>query len=110
LVTAVEESAGGVVPALAASVGLYLLARSISGIQLLARGPLAEESWAQVAARSAVDAVALVLPRLDTATRSEWLLYGAPGTGEFVTAIGALLAYSALLCAAGLVDFHRRSL
>lgn len=99
-----------VVPALAASVGLYLLARSISGIQLLARGPLVEESWAQVAARSAVDAVALVLPRLDTATRSEWLLYGAPGAGEFAAAIGALLAYSALLCAAGLFDFHRRNL
>jgi ABC-type Na+ efflux pump permease subunit len=99
-----------VVPALAASVGLYLLARSISGIQLLARGPLAEESWAQAAARSAVDAVALMLPRLDTATRSEWLLYGAPGAGEFGGAIGALLAYSALLCAAGLFDFHRRSL
>jgi ABC-type Na+ efflux pump permease subunit len=99
-----------VVPALAASVGLYLLARAISGIQLLARGPLAEESWTQVAARTAVDAVALVLPRLDTATRSEWLLYGAPGAGEFGSAIGALLAYSALLCAAGLFDFHRRSL
>ena len=99
-----------VVPALAASVGLYLLARSISGIQLLARGPLAEESWAQIAARGAVDAVALLLPRLDTATRSEWLLYGAPGAGEFGAAIGALLVYSSLLCAAGLFDFHRRNL
>jgi hypothetical protein len=103
-------SLASVVPALAASVGLYLLARSISGIQLLARGPLAEESWPQAAARGAVDAVALMLPRLDTATRSEWLLYGAPGAGEFGGAIGTLLAYSALLCAAGLFDFHRRSL
>ncbi|HET9735956.1 MAG TPA: ABC transporter permease subunit [Burkholderiales bacterium] len=99
-----------VVPALAASLGLYLLARSIAGIQLLARGPLAEESWAQVAARSAVDAVALVLPRLDAATRSDWLLYGLPSAGEFGAAIGALLVYSALLCVAGLIDFHRRSL
>ena len=101
---------GGVVPALAATAGLYLLARSIAGIQLLARGPLAEESWAQVAARGAVDAVALLLPRLDTATRSEWLLYGSPGAGEFAIAVGALLVYAALLCAAGLFDFHRRNL
>jgi hypothetical protein len=101
---------GGVVPALAATVGLYLLARSIAGIQLLARGPLAEDSWAHRAARGAVDAVALVLPRLDAATRSDWLLYGAPGAGEFAAAVGALLAYAALLWAAGLFDFHRRNL
>ena len=101
---------GGVVPALAATVGLYLLARSIAGIQLLARGPLTEESWAQAAARGAVDAVALLLPRLDTATRSEWLLYGVPGAGEFGAAVGALCVYIALLCAAGLFDFHRRNL
>ncbi|HEX9183407.1 MAG TPA: ABC transporter permease subunit [Burkholderiales bacterium] len=101
---------GGVVPALAATAGLYLLARSIAGIQLLARGPLAEESWAQVAARGAVDAVALLLPRLDAATRSEWLLYASPGASELGAAVGALLAYAALLCAAGLFDFHRRNL
>lgn len=101
---------GGVVPALAATAGLYLLARSITGIQLLARGPLAEESWAQIAARGAVDTVALVLPRLDAATRSDWLLYGAPGAGEIAAVVGALLAYIALLSAAGLFDFHRRNL
>ena len=99
-----------VVPAIASALGLYLLARSIAGIQLLARGPLAEESWTQAAARGAVDAVALLLPRLDAVTRSDWLLYGAPGAGEFGAAIGALLVYTALLCAAGLFDFHRRSL
>lgn len=101
---------GAVVPALAATIGLYLLGRSIAGIQLLARGPLTEETWAQHAARGAVDAVALLLPRLDAATRSEWLLYGAPGAGEFGAAAGALLAYAALLSAAGLFDFHRRNL
>ncbi|HEY4638268.1 MAG TPA: ABC transporter permease subunit, partial [Burkholderiales bacterium] len=53
-----------VVPAIAATAGLYLLARSIAAIQLLARGPLAEESWTQSVARGAVDAVALLLPRL----------------------------------------------
>jgi len=101
---------GAVVPALAATAGLYLLGRAIAGIQLLARGPLADESWAQAAARGAVDAVALVLPRLESATRSEWLLYGTPGAAEWGTAVGALIAYAALLCAAGLFDFHRRSL
>lgn len=99
-----------VVPAIAATAGLYLLARSIAAIQLLARGPLAEETWAQVAARGAVDAVAFLLPRLDLATRSDWLLYGAPAAAEFGSAVGTLLVYAALLCAAGLFDFHRRNL
>lgn len=99
-----------VVPAIAATAGLYLLARSIAAIQLLARGPLAEETWAQGIARGAVDAVALLLPRLDAATRSEWLLYAPPTPGEYGAAVGALLLYVILLSAAGLFDFHRRNL
>jgi hypothetical protein len=99
-----------VVPAIAATAGLYLLARSIAAIQLLARGPLAEETWTQSIARGAVDAVALLLPRLDAATRSEWLLYAPPAPGEYAGALGALLLYTGLLCAAGLFDFHRRNL
>jgi hypothetical protein len=99
-----------VVPAIAATAGLYLLARSIAAIQLLARGPLAEETWAQSLARGAVDAVALLLPRLDAATRSEWLLYAPPAPGEYAAAVGALILYAGLLCAAGLFDFHRRNL
>lgn len=100
----------GVVPALAATAGFYLLGRSLAGIQLLARGPLAEESLAQVIARSAVDAVALLLPRLDAATRADWLLYAPPAPAEYGAALGPLLLYSALLAAAGLFDFHRRNL
>jgi hypothetical protein len=100
----------GVVPAIVSTVGLYFLARSIAGIQLLAHGPLVDESWAQAAARGAVDAVAMLLPRLDAVTRSDWLLYGAPTAADFWAAIGALLIYTALLCAAGLFDFHRRNL
>ncbi|MEO8717923.1 MAG: ABC transporter permease subunit [Burkholderiales bacterium] len=99
-----------VVAALSATVGLYLLARAIGAIQLLARGPLVEQTWAQSLARGAVDAVALLLPRLDAATRSEWLLYGAPTAHEFGVVLGALILYTGLLCAAGLFDFHRRNL
>ena len=99
-----------VVPAIAATAGLYLLARSIAAIQLLARGPLAEQTWTQSIARGAVDAVALLLPRLDAATRSEWLLYAPPAPAEYGAAVGALVLYAGLLCAAGLFDFHRRNL
>jgi len=54
--------------------------------------------------------VALLLPRLDAATRADWLLYGSPGPAEFGAALGPLLLYSGLLAAAGLFDFHRRNL
>lgn len=103
-------SLAAVVPSLAAVLGLYLLARAIAAVQLLAHSPLADETWAQALARMAVDGVALLLPRLDTVTRSDWLLYGAPGAVELGVALGALAAYTGLLAAAGLFDFYRRSL
>lgn len=97
------------VPAIAATAGLYLLARSIAAIQAIAAGPLAADSALQRFARAAVDAVALLLPRLEPVTRTDWLLYGAPSAGAYAAAIGGLALYGALLAAAGLFDFHRRS-
>jgi ABC-type Na+ efflux pump permease subunit len=97
------------VPAIAATAGLYLLARSMSAIQAIAAGPLVEPSLLNQAARFCVDAVALLLPRLDAVTRSDWLLHGAPGAPAFASAAGALLVYIGLLAAAGLFDFYRRS-
>jgi hypothetical protein len=97
-------------PALASVAGLYLLARSIGAIQAIAAGPLAEETVLNRLARWSVDAVALLLPRLDAVTRTEWLLYGAPGAVPYAQALGALALYALLLVAAGLFDFHRRSL
>lgn len=98
------------VPALAATAGLYLLGRSIAAIQLIASGPLAEPSVAREVARWCLDAVALLLPQLDAATRTEWLLYGAPQGGAYAAALGGLGLYGALVVAAGLFDFHRRNL
>lgn len=99
-----------VVPAITATAGLYLLARSIAAIQSIASGPLAAETLSQKLARWSVDGVALLLPRLDAATRSEWLLYASPAAGEFAATLFALMLYAALVSAAGLFDFHRRNL
>lgn len=97
------------VPALAATAGLYLLSRSMSAMQAIAGGPLAEESFAHQLARLAVDAVALLLPALDRATRTEWLLYGFPDARSYALALGSLVLYTALLAAAGVFDFERRT-
>jgi len=98
------------VPAIAATAGLYLLARSMTGIQAIASSPLSEPSTAGEAARLAIDAVALLLPRLDAVTRTDWLLYGASVDGDYVRAIAGMALYAALATAAGLFDFYRRSL
>lgn len=97
------------VPAIAATIGLYLLARSMAAIQAIAAGPLVEPTLANRAARFCVDAVALLLPTLDAVTRTEWLLYGAPGAAAYAAALGALAVYIVLLAAAGLFDFYRRN-
>lgn len=98
-----------VMPAIAASAGLYLLARSIDAIRAIAAGPLAEPSLPATLARLAVDGVALLLPPLDAVARTEWLLYGAPAPGPYLAALGALAVYTLLVIAAGLFDFQRRS-
>lgn len=98
------------VPAIAATAGLYLLGRSIATIQAIASGPLSEPSIAGDAARIALDGIALLLPRLEEATRSEWLLYGLPGVKSYAIVLAGLALYAALLSAAGLFDFHRRNL
>jgi ABC-type transport system involved in multi-copper enzyme maturation permease subunit len=97
------------VGAIAATVGLYLLARAMPAIQAIAAAPLAEESRSGWLARHAVDAIALFLPRLDAATRTDWLLYDIPSGMAYASALAGLLVYLLLLLAAGLVDFYRRS-
>lgn len=101
-------SLSSVVTPLAATAALYLLGRSIGAVQAIAGGPLAADSLIHQLARRAVDSVALVLPALDRVTRTEWLLYGLDSRA-YVAAIGSLALYSALLAAAGVVDFQRRS-
>ena len=98
------------VAAIAAVAGLYLLGRSISAIQAIAGGPLADDSPAGHAAGWLVDALALLLPRLDAVTRGDWLLYGAPAAAEMTRLLLGLGLYLVLLSAAGLFDFSRRNL
>ena len=98
------------VPAIGATIGLYLLARAMAAIQAMASGPLADSPLTSRIARFSVDAIALLLPRLDSVTRTEWLLYGPPSAEAWASAVGGLVLYGLLLVAAGLFDFHRRNL
>ena len=97
------------VPALASTVALYLLARSITAMQAIAAGPLAPDHLLQQLAHYVLSAIALVLPALDRVTRTDWLLYGAPETAGFLLGISGALLYAVLLAAAGVFDFQRRT-
>jgi hypothetical protein len=57
-----------------------------------------------------VNTVALLLPRLDSVTRTEWLIYAPPAGAAYATALAGLGLYALLLVAAGLFDFQRKSL
>ena len=96
-------------PAVAATAGFYLLARALATIQAIAQTPLVDAGAAQRAAHWLVDAIAFLLPRLDAATRTDWLLYGAPAAGAYLATLGGLALYTLLLLAAGLVDLQRRN-
>jgi len=101
---------GQTVSAIAATAGLYLLARSVTAIQAIAGSPLAGDSVRAQVSHWAVEMLALLLPRLDSVTRGDWLLYGAPPAAELAPALAGLGIYVALLAAAGLFDFSRRNL
>lgn len=98
---------GGVVPAIAATAGLYLLGRSVSTIQAIAAGPLVDQ---ESTLRGIVDSLAFLIPRLDGATRTAWLLYDAPAPHDFTVALAGLAIHCAFFSAAGLFDFSRRDL
>ncbi len=82
-------SLGQLLPRSSASAGFYLLARSMASIQAIAAGPHRDEALAHRVARWAVDGVALLFPRLDSVTRTEWLLYGSPPAGAYLGALSA---------------------
>lgn len=95
-------------PALAAVSGFYVLARSVGSLQLLAHGAQADGSRAQQAMTGAVDVLALLLPRLDAFTRTEWLLYASGGWPDLAGIAAQTAIYVGLLAACALCDFYRR--
>lgn len=102
---------GQVVSALTAVAGTYFLGRAIASLQAISVSPLtSEDGVLQRLAGWGIDAVALLLPPLDKATQTVWLLYAPPSTGEFLAVVGFLFLYGGLVTIAGLFDFHRRNL
>lgn len=97
-----------VIPALATVLGFYVLARSIAAIQIIAGGSDSSR-WTDQIANWIVQAIALVLPRFDLMTRSEWLVSMAPGMGALASVLGQAVVYTFLLIAAAQFDLYRQN-
>ena len=96
-----------IAPLLAA---LYLLARSVSTIVLVATAtPFVESGWSHELFGGVLRGLALVLPDLARFTQADWLL-GHPPTAGLVAALAAqALLYVALLLAAAAIDLYRKN-
>ena len=99
-----------VMSALAAVAGFYLLARSISALQIMAANPLSDGlSLGQNLVNFVIDAIAFLLPGLDRMTQTGWLIYGAPAAAEIVQLLAQTAVYVLLLCGAALFDLQRKN-
>ena len=99
-----------VLPALAAAVAFYVLARVVGTLQLLGHGASTVQSAGQQALTAGVDGLALLLPHLDRFTRSDWLVYHTGNMAELAAiALQTALAVT-LLGAAALFDLYRKNI
>ena len=97
-------------PALAASLAFYLLARMAAAFQLAAQHGLQPDDQMRRGMALGLDVIAALLPRLDLYARASWLLYGDGGWAALAAIGGQTFFYLALLAAAALFDLRRREL
>lgn len=93
-------------PALSATAGFYVLARSVTALQQAGHGAVQDAGQRAIAAGA--DVVAFVLPRLDAFARSDWLLYGTGTAADAAFVAGQTAIYLALLAGAALFDLYRK--
>ncbi|UCH46777.1 MAG: ABC transporter permease [Betaproteobacteria bacterium] len=87
----------------------YLLARSITAIQLISQSTLSGPGPASDFAALLADAIALVLPRLDAFTQTAWLVEAIAEPLSMTGAIVQTSIYVSLLLCAAMFDLHRRN-
>lgn len=97
-------------PAITASLLFYLLSRSIGAIQLMAHGPLADQTQtSQQIMTFMVDGMSWLLPDLGHFTRTDWLLYPGQSSAQLGMLGIQTLVYLLLLSSAALFDLYRKN-
>lgn len=97
-------------PAAALTAAFYVLARSLTALQLMSAHPLSGAgSMSQEAGRWMLEALALVMPALDRWPQTAWLLDAHAAWPAFGAWLAQGAVYLALIGAAAVVDFQRRN-
>lgn len=99
-----------VMAALSASMAFYLLARSITALQLIGQSPLSEHTLSQQVINFVIDTIATLLPHLDGFTRTDWLVYHSGTWAALPPLLAQTAVYLALLAGAALFDLYRKNL
>lgn len=99
-----------VMPALSAVLAFYLLARSITALQLIGQAPFNDVTLSQRAINFVIDAISALMPHLDQFTRSEWLVHHTGTWQALAPILGQSLIYLALLSGAALFDLYRKNI
>jgi ABC-type Na+ efflux pump permease subunit len=95
---------------LLAVMGLYVLSRTMAALQLMGATSLVEPSGiVRQITNGILNAIALLLPRLDLFTQTSWLVNHIGGASDLPALILQTLIYVALLCAAALFDLYRKN-
>jgi Cu-processing system permease protein len=98
-----------VLTAFSATMGFYLLSRSMAAMQVIASFSPGTHPWVDRLIGDIVNAVAIILPSLDRMTQTSWLLNGAPLPIVVAGIIFQTLLYVTLICSATLFDLYRKS-
>ena len=97
-------------PAAAFVTAFYLLARSITAIQLMSgSGLLGVDGFGQKASAVLADTLALVLPRMDAFTQTAWLVNDAVAPPALFNIFLQTAVYVGLLLAAAMFDLYRKN-
>ena len=101
---------GQFIPAAALVLAFYLLARSLTAIQLISAHPLTGAgTLSHTVGRWMVDGLALVMPALDRWPQTTWLIDAASPWPAFAALLAQAALYVVLLAGAAMVDFQRRN-
>ena len=101
---------GQFIPAAALVLAFYLLARSLTAMQLISAHPVTGSgTLSHEVGRWLVDALALVMPALDRWPQTTWLIDTPAPWSVFGMLVLQALLYVALLAGAAMVDFQRRN-
>ncbi len=97
-----------VVPAASAVLGFYLLARSLTAIQLISDGSLVLQNPALKSAVAGFIKFIALFPRLSDFTQSAWLVNGLPSSAVALSLITQGVLFLVVVLAAAVFDLHRK--